>query len=365
MIREPAAPGGRGSRLLRRADETIAVALLRTLAVVARRRPRPAAPRRIGLMKTTGIGDAVLLTAVARDIAAAHPHARLVVVASSENAALARLVEGAEVLEIPPTSPGRALRLLRAARLDVLLDFAQWSRLEALYARLSGAKWTAGFHTPGQRREHAYDATAAHRSDVHELENYRRLAAAFGVMSTSQPSLRSGPAAAERPQGPFTVLHLWPGGFRSELREWPEDRWLELARQLAGRGDAIVLTGAPRDVERTEAFLARCDGLPVTSVAGRSSLDEVVGLLADARCVVSVNTGVMHMAAATGTRTVALNGPTSSLRWGPIGADVHNVDSDLEGCGFLNLGFEYEGRREDCMRGISVERVLSAATGGG
>ena len=47
---------------------------------------------------------------------------------------------------------------------------------------------------------------------------------------------------------------------------------------------------------------------------------------------------------------------------GPLGPDVTCIDSDLPGCGFLNLGFEYEGQREDCMNGISVERVAATSS---
>jgi ADP-heptose:LPS heptosyltransferase len=68
----------------------------------------------------------------------------------------------------------------------------------------------------------------------------------------------------------------------------------------------------------------------------------------------------MHLAAAVGAPTIALNGPTSAARWGPIGPNVVCVDSELPGCGYLNLGFEYDGRRTDCMQGISVERVATA-----
>jgi ADP-heptose:LPS heptosyltransferase len=96
------------------------------------------------------------------------------------------------------------------------------------------------------------------------------------------------------------------------------------------------------------------------SVAGRYRLDEVIDLIGSAKCVVSVNTGLMHLAAAVGVPTVGLNGPTSAKRWGPIGPNVVCINSDLPGCGYLNLGFEYDGRRTDCMRGISVDRVVSA-----
>lgn len=358
----PAAAGGRGNARLRRLDRTVARWILRGLGAVRPPRPRPAAPRRIALMKTTGIGDMILLCAVAHDVAAAFPGGELIVVAGPENAGLAELIPGADVVKLPADQPWRVVPLLRGLRLDALIDFGQWTRVEALYSRLSGAGWTAGFDTPGQRRHYAYDTTAPHRDDVPEIENYRALARCLGVDSTSDPRFDPDPATELPTQDPYVVLHLWPGGFRSELREWPAERWRELARELAADGVTLVLTGGPADAERADRFIASCPETSgrMISVAGRYRLPEMVAVVAGARCVISVNTGVMHLAAAAGAPTIALNGPTSSLRWGPVGPDVTNLDSELPGCGFLNLGFEYDGQRTDCMDGISVERVLAA-----
>ena len=315
-------------------------------------------------MKTTGIGDMILLTAIARDVIAAFPDAEVVIFAGPDNFDMARLVPGARAVRLPTAKPWATIRLLRAERLGLLVDFGQWTRLEGLYAVLSAANWTLGFETPGQHRHYAYDATVTHANDVHELENYRRLVAMLGIESLAQPSF--APSAERSPVRlpmPYVVFHLWPGGFRSELREWPADRWRELARTFARVDVSIVLTGGPGDVVRTDAFVQSCAELAshIRSVAGQFRLPELIDVLADALCVVSVNTGVMHLAAAVGVPTIALNGPTSSLRWGPIGPDVVCIDSDLPGCGFLDLGFEYDDRRTDCMNGISVDRVAAAA----
>jgi heptosyltransferase III len=360
-------PSGRGNPVLRFLDRSLAVVLLRALGALRRRRSRPDDPARIGIMKSTGIGDMVLATAVANDVVAAFPDADVVLFGSGENAGLARLVNGVRVIELPMTRPWAAVPALRRERLDALVDLGQWSRLEAVYSATSGARWTAGFDTPGQRRHFAYDAVAPHAPDVPELENYRALVARLGVESRSEPSLRSSPSSTViRPTTtPYAVFHLWPGGFRSELREWPAKSWRELAARVAAEGRAIVLTGGPGDVERTVAFAESCAAAAgtVVSVAGRYGLSDLVDVLAGADCVVSVNTGVMHMAAATGVRTVGLNGPTSSTRWGPRGPRAVSVDSELPGCGFLNLGWEYDGQRTDCMLGIPVERVAAAALG--
>jgi heptosyltransferase I len=122
---------------------------------------------------------------------------------------------------------------------------------------------------------------------------------------------------------------------------------------------AVALSGGAADTARSSELARRCRGEVGTLIdlAGSLSLAQAVDLLAGSACVVSVNTGIMHMAAATRAPTVGLNGPTSEVRWGPIGDFTASVSSSFGGCGYLNLGSEYDGEREDCMLGISVDDV--------
>jgi lipopolysaccharide heptosyltransferase III len=351
----------RGNPLLRVADRYAGVPLVAAAGALKRRRPLPAEIRRIGILNATAIGDTVLLSAVARDLAAAFPDAETILFSSRANLPFLGTIDGLMVRPIRISSPREAVRALRAARLDVVLDFDSWPRIEPVYCLLSGASFTAGFRTAGQHRHYAFDAWVEHSRDVHTIENFRRLASVLGVESTSLPSLRP-PGRTELPPSPYVVLHLWPTGVSSGLKEWPEERWRELARQLVAAGNTIVLTGAPGDADRTGAFVEAAPDLREHLVdgAGRWDLGELLDVLAGSRCVVSVNTGVMHMAAAADVPTVALNGPTSELRWGPLGSRAVSVSSELPGCGYLYLGWEYDGERSDCMEGISVERVLEA-----
>ncbi|HET9103116.1 MAG TPA: glycosyltransferase family 9 protein [Solirubrobacteraceae bacterium] len=355
------ARSGRGNELLRRLDAALGPALLRLLGRVRRPRPRPPVPQRIGIMKTTGIGDMVLASAVVRDVQDAYPQASIVLLAGPGNAAVARLIDGVTVIAVPTARPLAVIPRIRAARLDMLLDLGQWTRLEALYAAVSGAAWTAGFRTPGFDRHFAYDASVPHSDQVSELENFAAVSRAAGATPRARPAFSPGEASAEPPvPDPYVIFHLWPGGFRSELREWPANRWRELIDRVLAAGYHVVLSGGPDDVERTRRFMAARPVDGVVSIAGEHSFPELLAVLARARCVVSVNTGLMHLAAAVGAPTIALNGPTSAARWGPVGERVVCVDSELPGCGFLNLGFEYDGRRTDCMSGIAVERVAEA-----
>jgi ADP-heptose:LPS heptosyltransferase len=160
---------------------------------------------------------------------------------------------------------------------------------------------------------------------------------------------------------PYVVLHLWPGGANFAERSWPTDRWFELARGLAERGFDVVLTGGPEDVEATKDLAAawQAEGISTESVAG-TSWGETIAWLRHASGTVSVNTGVMHVAAGLAVPTIALNGPTSGTRWGPIGPHTRCVASPLVPDGYLNLGFEQNHKYRDAMLGITVPMVLGA-----
>ncbi|MGH8338108.1 MAG: glycosyltransferase family 9 protein, partial [Gammaproteobacteria bacterium] len=202
-----------------------------------------------------------------------------------------------------------------------------------------------------------------HRNDVHELDNYRSLVRAIGLEAWHLPSVNCAlPEPASRPRDRFFVFHLWPGGTHAELKEWPLDRWARLARELVSECDRIVLTGAPGQFITNEALLAMIDP-PFRSRfqnAAGLSLDATASLLARATLVVSVNTGIMHLAAALGVPLIALHGPTSVRRWGPIGQRSVALESPCRGCGYLDLGFEYHRKPRHCMRAISYRMVREA-----
>jgi lipopolysaccharide heptosyltransferase III len=308
------------------------------------------------VLKTNAIGDTILLSAVVGDLRRALPGVDVVLFVGPANAAAAKLVEGVKVVELPLTRPDRAVRAVRDENVDVMLDFGAWPRLNAVLAATSGARYTVGFKTRGQGRHYCYDLAVEHSADLHELDNYRALAKAFGVDATSLPTF-TPPGTTELPDRPYVVFHLWPGGYRSELKEWPTASWRELAGRVGENGTMIVLTGAPADRERTETAAA---AIGAVNAAGEYTFPQLVDVLAGSECVVSVNTGVMHLAAAAGAPTVGLNGPTAAHRWGPIGARATSVSSTYAGCGYLNLGSEYRGQREDCMEGIAVDAVVAA-----
>lgn len=94
--------------------------------------------------------------------------------------------------------------------------------------------------------------------------------------------------------------------------------------------------------------------------ARRTNLPELAWLLARADAVVSVNTGIMHLAALTGAPTVGLHGATDPRRWGPVGARCVSLLPDTGQYAYLNLDFEYPLDAEPALVHLPVEKVLAA-----
>jgi ADP-heptose:LPS heptosyltransferase len=363
----------RGKKRNRQLDLWVGMPLLNLLATFRARRKRPpASPQRIGVICSPALGDTLLVSGPLQDLRAAYPAAQIVHFCMKQNLAAAEIISGADKrVLISLTQPGAAIRLMRAERVHVMLDFTGWQRLTAFYTMLSGAKFTVGFVTPGQRRGRGYDHTVEHRADRHELENFRALLRGSrlepAVAITHEPAV-TVPAGGEDvlpEERDIVAFHLWASGQSSWLREWPEERWVELARRQAGPETLFVITGGPADNERTLPFVERmrAAGLRAQPFVSPDGFRTLTRLLRRVRLLVSVNTGVMHLGAVAGAPTVSLNGPTSERRWGARGRCCANVQPADGSGGYLHLGFEFDGQPQDIMERITVDQVEEACVG--
>ncbi len=96
-----------------------------------------------------------------------------------------------------------------------------------------------------------------------------------------------------------------------------------VAAALSTAGHRVVLTGSAAEKPLADAIAAEA-GLPETSVlAGQLDVLGMVALVSDCRLLVCGDTGVAHIATATGTPSVLLFGPTPPSRWGPRGDGRH------------------------------------------
>lgn len=251
-----------------------------------------------------------------------------------------------------------------------IFDSTQWANIGPIQvgiAELLGNDVSSvGFATKGHVRNNIYGALVPHSDQIHELGNFVNLMAGSSkINSNSQldsivPRLYSN--EPRRLTGKV-LLHMWPSGNRSYLKGWPEAYWMALIQDLLGRGYEVYLSGSPADMEKTEAFVHKLGTDKVTSLAGTCGLAALREFIRNQiEFVVSVNTGILHLAATVGVPIVGLHGPTNPIRWGPLGARSISLLPESGLSAYLNYGFEYPDDDEDAyaLDRLSVSQVVEA-----
>lgn len=354
----------RGNGILRTCDRWLGIPLVFTLGLFRAKRKCPAEVNSIGLFMLGAIGDSIMASAVIEDLKRRFPQAVIVAFFSESNRDVLQILDGVdESVLVPLSRPHRALSAVRHRPVDLLLDFSPWPRVGAVLSCLARTRFTIGLRKANQFRHFAYDAVGEHRSDRHEIENVRSVVRCLDIKPVGRPRLKPGLLEASPTMGlerPYVLFHPWAAGYRHFMREWPTDRWIDLAQTLIGEGYSIAISGAPSDRGKALALAEAIAHPSAMVLAGTISLAQLVTVLAKATAVVSVNSGIMHLAAAIDCPLVALHGPTNPLRWGPLGRRSLVVGPGADqGGAYLDLGFEYPADAPDIMSTISVAEVLT------
>ena len=212
-------------------------------------------------------------------------------------------------------------RALRSERYDLAVDL-QGTLRSAVIGRMARARSFAGYADPRESLAVRFYSQCVERTGTHVTEQCTHLlGTACGetlapVKGVSLPHTARADdwAAGELNRGrPLVVLAAAAGW---GAKQWPVQRYSEVARWLAEQGyDAVV--NAPRADDAVADALVRA-----SSGAARSVVCNVAGLTAMLRraaLVVGGDTGPVHLAAALGRPVVALFGPTDPARNGPWG----------------------------------------------
>ncbi len=204
----------------------------------------------------------------------------------------------------------------------------------------------------------------------HHIYHYLHLAAALGAKPEPLAPLvvvMDAEVAAVKvkfnlPAGPLIGLNA--GAEYGPAKRWPAERFIATAKELRTRLNcSFVIFGGPTDAALAAEMAAALAGASpdaVTSLAGRTSLRELCAALRACRVVLTNDTGPMHVAAAVGTRVVALFGSTSpELTCPGLPGDARPVllrgEAACSPCFLRECPIDFR-----CMKSLTVERVVQA-----
>jgi heptosyltransferase-3 len=278
-------------------------------------------PKRILVITLRYLGDTLLLTPLLSSLKTAYPQAEIDVLLPKAN--LGMLAGNQDVSRlIPMTAKGDILSFVKLLcslfrRYDLAISTQAGDR-PVLCAVLAGrvsmgfVDEKAGKHSWKRRLlSQVLEFSASYTHAV--LENLR-----FCDLLKIPPVYKLTPPLAAFcavPGEKYAVLHIMP---QWRYKQWHNAGWVGIAVFLRKQGYDVVLTGGAQ-AEELAAIRQLQRQMPpaVINMAGRLSLAQLGHLLGKAAIFIGPDTGITHLAAATGVSTLAIFGPTDPQKWAP------------------------------------------------
>ncbi|MFZ1984025.1 MAG: glycosyltransferase family 9 protein, partial [Desulfatitalea sp.] len=235
------------------------------------------------------------------------------------------------------------VRSLRDRHYDMVFDFQAALKGAALIALVRGRR-KIGFGRGLQHQEGSYvvlnERIPAVSMEIHALERGLIMLKAAGVPCptieyrlpiAADHRLKANQVLSGKGIGSDQAFVAINPMAKWESKLWQQDKFARLADWVQTEFSLpVVFTGGPED----QAYINAIEGQMKTesaNLSGQTDLMTLAALLQRATLMISTDTGPMHIAAAVGTPTVALFGPTAPWRTGPYGQG-HRVVQAVRDC---------------------------------
>jgi exopolysaccharide biosynthesis WecB/TagA/CpsF family protein len=162
--------------------------------------------------------------------------------------------------------------------------------------------------------------------------------------------------------GNTAIIHAGSGGY-SLARRWSPEKFAQVGDDLTAQGWRVVLVGAHGDDSGQVETLMQA---PVLNLAGKTTLPQLAGVLAQADVFIGADSGVMHLASAVGARVVALFGASNHLAWSPYQTEstIVRTAPRCSPCSYVGhqIGLRDGCEARTCMRMIEPHHIIDVVT---
>jgi len=278
----------------------------------------------------------------------------------------------------------KLLRRCRSEKIDTTIDMEFFSRAAAILAYLSGAKNRVGLHRFESELPYRGDLMT-HRIQynpyLHISRAYLQLVECLGhdpnevpmfkepVKSLKTKAPKFEPTGEER-RTIDALINEKLGGTHNRplillnpnasdmlpLRKWPTDRFVALGQRLLEDYPeaTIVLTGAPSEKDSCEQVRQQFNNKRVISVAGYTTLRDLLVLYSLANVLVTNDSGPGHFASMTDVQTVVMFGPETPELFGPLGDNIHMIWTNLACSPCVNA---FNHRFSPCTDNVCMQEI--------
>jgi heptosyltransferase-2 len=149
------------------------------------------------------------------------------------------------------------------------------------------------------------------------------------------------------------IVALCVGSTNSRAKRWHAESYAKLNDKLRCEANVNVILVGSKDEADISEEVAETSSLKPIVLTGKTSLSELTSILCICDLLVSNDTGPAHIAAAVGTKTIVIFGPTNPLTTHPINAEIIRKPVECSPCMLRDCPIDHR-----CMTEVSVREVF-------
>ena len=287
--------------------------------------------KKILFIKFWGIGSIILTSPAVRSVKAAYPGSKISYLTLKNNSDICGELELAdEIITIDISGPVafisdliRKILLLRKTGFNIVFDFEFYTYFSAIIVSFLDCGRSYGFDNLKNNRKILYSDVILFNDNIHTKDNF------LGLVSADNSVCPVASAHSGFPDRDTTLfdhngtLRIVVNVNASKLafeRRMPEKNFIQIIDHVSRKsGCMLYLTGSADEISYVGRIYSKLNNKDrVSDLSGKTSVHELIALIRSSACLITNDSGPLHIASSLNIPVVAFFGPESPKRYGPL-----------------------------------------------
>lgn len=294
-------------------------------------------------IKFWGIGSIVLTSPAVRKVREANPDSKIFFLTLNSNYEICRELRSAdEIITVDISKPGAFIsdfinktKMLRNINFDSVYDFEFYTYFSALVISLLKCRRSFGFDNLKNNRKMLFTDTILFNDHIHTKDNFLHLVNADESVSSLNFAHQEFPDLKSISNNSNGLMKIVVNVNASKLayeRRLPEKNFIEIINHITEKFRfKVFLTGSNNETEYVKSIFSNIKNKDlVTDLSGKTSVNELTALISSSCCLITNDSGPLHIASALNIPVIAFFGPETPVRYGPLSNKSLVFYKDLE-----------------------------------
>lgn len=327
-------------------------------------------------VKFWGIGSIVLTSPAVRKVREAYPDSKIFFLTLKRNKDICRELRSAdEIITVDISKPGAFLsdfinktKLLRSIHFDAVYDFEFYTYFSAIVISMLKCRRSFGFDNFRNNRKVLFTDTILFNDHIHTKDNFLHLVNAdetVGSLTSLQPEFPDLKTTSINSNGAMKIVVNVNASKLAYERRLPEKNFIEIIDHITEKFNfKVILTGSDIETEYVKSIFSNVKNKNlVTDLSGKTSASELITLIGSSSCLITNDSGPLHIASALNIPVIAFFGPETPVRYGPLSNETLVFYKDLECSPCMSISNSktvnciYDSPR--CMEQFDMNDVIS------